>query len=360
MRILRVTQNLYPGQKGGGSYHIHAMSRDQAAMGHEVTVLTTRDEAAQPRTEHRDGYRVVRLAPWTTVLGNQITPSIVRYLRDNGTRFDVVHAHSHMYFSTNLAALLCRLGETPLAITNHGLYSQTAPNWAIAAYLRTLGRWTFDQADVVFCYTDTDRSRVRELGVTSDIEVVRNGVNVDRFTPDGPSSDRIDHEGTTVLFVGRLVPGKRPLDAVQAVSRLPDELDAKLYVVGDGPLRSEVAERADGSPVELLGYVPYGEMPEIYRASDLLLMTSRVEGLPRAVLEAFATATPVATRDLPQIRNTVERGGEAVPPGEYGSAIQRVLAEADRLGADGREAAKNDFRWQETVAETTDVLTRLA
>jgi len=360
MRILRVTQNLYPGQKGGGSYHIHAMSRDQAAMGHEVTVLTTRTEGGKPRTERRDGYRVVRLDPWTTVLGNQITPSVARYLRDSGDRFDVVHAHSHMYFSTNLAALLRRFGETPLAITNHGLYSQTAPNWALTGYLRTLGRWTFDQADVVFCYTDTDRRRVRDLGVTTDIEVVRNGVNVDRFTPDGPRSDRIDHGGATVLFVGRLVSGKRPLDAVRTVSRLPDDLDARLYVVGDGPLRSKVAERADGSRVELLGHVPYGEMPEIYRAGDVLLVTSRVEGLPRAVLEAFATGTPVVSRDLEQIRDTVDRGGEAVPPGEYGNAIRRVLAESDRHGADGRTAATSEFRWRDTVAETTDVLARLA
>jgi len=40
MRILRVAQYLYPDTKGGGQYHVHAMSRDQAAMGHDATVLT--------------------------------------------------------------------------------------------------------------------------------------------------------------------------------------------------------------------------------------------------------------------------------------------------------------------------------
>jgi len=44
MRILRVAQHLYPDTKGGGQYHVHAMSRDQAAMGHDVTVLMTRAE----------------------------------------------------------------------------------------------------------------------------------------------------------------------------------------------------------------------------------------------------------------------------------------------------------------------------
>lgn len=39
MRILRVTQKIYPDVKGGGPYHVYALSRDQAAMGHDVTVL---------------------------------------------------------------------------------------------------------------------------------------------------------------------------------------------------------------------------------------------------------------------------------------------------------------------------------
>ena len=360
MHILRVTQNLYPGQKGGGSYHIHAMSRDQSAKGHEVTVLTTRDDDAQPRTERRDGYQIVRLDPWTTVLGNQITPSIASYLRANAGRFDVIHAHSHMYFSTNLAALFRRLGDAPLAVTNHGLYSQSAPKWAISAYLRTLGRWTFNRADTVFCYTDTDRRRVRDLGVTAPIEVVHNGVNVDRFTPDGPASNRIDHDGPVLLFVGRLVLGKRPIDAVRAVARLPGDLNAKLYVVGDGPLRPKLAKRANDAPVKLLGHVPYDQMPSVYRASDLLFLTSRVEGMPRAVLEAFATGTPVVSSDLEQIAPTVERGGEAVDANEYANAIQRVLEHRDELGSGARNVAREEFRWRDTVSETTAALTRLA
>lgn len=72
----------------------------------------------------------------------------------------------------------------------------------------------------MFCYTDEDRERVREFGVDSRIEVVPNGVDTERFTPDGPTSDLIDHDGPVVLFVGRLVEGKRPQDAVKAVSAL--------------------------------------------------------------------------------------------------------------------------------------------
>ncbi|OYR69587.1 hypothetical protein DJ79_02505 [Halorubrum ezzemoulense] len=44
MRVRRVAPWIYPHMKGSGDYDVHAMSRDQAAMGHDVTVLTTRED----------------------------------------------------------------------------------------------------------------------------------------------------------------------------------------------------------------------------------------------------------------------------------------------------------------------------
>ena len=128
MRILRVAQKTYPDVKGGGPYHTYAMSRDQAAMGHDVTVLTVRTDPSLPHIEERDGFTVVRYDPAVNLLGNDISPGVAQYLAD-AADFDVMHAHSHLYFSTNLAAIKRFVGDTPLAITNHRLYSQNAPEW---------------------------------------------------------------------------------------------------------------------------------------------------------------------------------------------------------------------------------------
>jgi len=361
MRILRVAQNLYPEVPGGGSYHVHAMSRDQAAMGHDVTVLTVTDRDDLPRREQRDGYTVVRRTPTVTVLGNAISRGVVSYLR-SATGVDVVHAHSHLYFSTNVAAADRRLGgdETPLAVTNHGLYSQSAPEWVFRWYLRTLGRWTFDQADVAFCYTDADERRLREYGVAVPVRVVPNGIDTERFTPEGPTSDRIDHDGPVLLFVGRLVAGKRPRDTVDALAGLPAGLDAKLYLAGDGSLRSAVRERASergvADRVELLGRVPYEEMPRIFRSADCLVLPSRAEGLPRTVLEAFASGVPAVTSRLDQTREIVETGGRTVTVGDvagYVESIEAVLSQRESLGNAGRRLVVADHQWADTVAETT-------
>jgi len=361
MRILRVAQHVYPDASGGGQYHVHAMSRDQAAMGHDVTVVTTKAAASLPDAEETHGYEIVRLPTGLTVAGNDVSPWMARYLWRHAGEYDVVHAHSHMYFATNLAAVVRRLGGVPLAITNHGIYSQSAPAWAFDAYLRTLGRWTLNQPDVVFCYTEIDEARLRDLGVRSRIAVVPNGIDTERFRPEGAESELITMEGPVVLYVGRLVEGKRPGDAVRAVARLRETRPGvELFLCGEGPRREEVVGLADelgmGDAVHFLGHLPHDEMPKVYRAGDALVLPSRAEGMPRTVIEAMASGLPVVASDLEQVAPVVERAGVAVPVGDvegFAAGLDGVL-EGDH--GDPRAVAKEGFDWAETVERTTAVL----
>lgn len=363
MRVLRVAQKVYPDVTGGGPYHVHAMSRDQADMGHDVTVLTTRDDESLPKAEERSGYEIVRVQKGVTVAGNDLSPSVARYLWKYADDYDVVHAHSHLYFSTNVASVVRRIGNVPLAITNHGLYSQSAPEWVFDVYLRTLGRWTFDQADVVFCYTKTEKRRLGELGVRSRIEVVSNGIDTERFSPEGPGSELIESAGPVVLFVGRLVEGKRPDVAMEAFATVLEEHPgAELYLCGEGSLRGELERQAlnlgIASSITFLGYVPYDEMPAVYRSADALVLPSRTEGLPRTVLEALATNVSVVVSDLEQVQPIVNGGGKTVPVGDvdgFARALESVLS-ADY---DPRQIVKEDIAWSDTVRRTTDVLASL-
>jgi len=364
VRILRVAQKLYPEVPGGGPYHVHAMSRDQAAMGHDVTVLTVTDDDSLPRREQRDGYTVVRRKPTVELLGNEISAGVAQFLRD-ADDFDVVHAHSHLYFSTNLTALKRWLGETPLAITNHGLYSQNAPEWVFDAYLRTVGRWTFNQADVVFCYTEVDKKRVLDLGVRSQIKVVPNGIDTERFTPTGPESKLIDAEGPVVLFVGRFAEGKRPWLAVEAFAEVLETYPgAKLYLCGDGGVREELEAQVEDLGIEesvtFLGHVPYNEMPKVYRSGDVLVLPSRAEGVPRTVLEAMASGLEIVMSDLEQVAPTLgERGHVVADSGDRSFADGLIEAIEDSSRESG-QLATDDHRWADTVKRTTRCLQSIA
>ncbi|ELY45578.1 glycosyltransferase family 4 protein [Natronorubrum sulfidifaciens] len=359
MRILRVAQKVYPDVKGGGPYHVHAMSRDQATMGHDVTVLTVRTDPELPHVEERDGYTVVRYDPAVTLLGNDISPGLAQYL-SSAEDFDVMHAHSHLYFATNLAALKRFLGDIPLAITNHGLYSQNAPEWVFDLYLRTLGRWTFNQADVVFCYTGTDKQRVRDFGVSSPIEVVSNGIDTERFTPEGPESELVDAEGPVVLFVGRLVEGKRPWLVVEAFAEVLDEHHgAELYLCGGGPLRDDlearVRELGIESSISFLGQVPYDEMPAVYRSADALVLPSRSEGVPRTIMEALSAELSVVSSELVQVQSAFGDAVTYVPEAEaFGGQLVDVLNDGRK-----RSGLNEQFCWARTVEETTTVVARV-
>ncbi|QLH76853.1 glycosyltransferase family 4 protein [Halosimplex rubrum] len=366
LRILRVAQKVYPDVAGGGAYHVHALSRDQAAMGHDVTVLAVAPDGDgdRPHVEQRDGYTVVRYPPTAEPLGNAVSAGVAQFLRRTD-EYDVVHAHSHLYFSTNLAALARRLSGTPLAVTNHGLYSQTAPKWVFDAYLRTVGRWTFDSADVAFCYTDEDRDRLRDLGVSVPVEVVANGIDTARFTPDGPRSDDLAGD-PAILFVGRLVDGKRPGDALAAFERLRERApNAGLTICGDGPLREKLEERVRDrgldEAVRFLGHLSYETMPAVYRAADALVLPSEAEGLPRTVLEAMATDVPVVTSALDQLTGVVDGGGETVPVGDvdrFADALAAVTEE--RAAYSPRAVVEDGYDWATTVEQTTEQFQRIA
>jgi sugar transferase (PEP-CTERM/EpsH1 system associated) len=144
----------------------------------------------------------------------------------------------------------------------------------------------------------------RDVGVPpSQIRQIYNGVDLSRFSPEGPESPLLPKaaDGTlTIGTVGRLDPIKNHLgllDGFAAIlERRPDFRDRlRLIIVGDGPLRSEVAARRDAlglaSRVWLAG--AQDDVPGIMRAMDVFVLPSRNEGISNTILEAMASGLPV-------------------------------------------------------------------
>src|SRR5262249_49872688 len=150
------------------------------------------------------------------------------------------------------------------------------------------------------------------LGVPSGrIHMITGGV------PYRPREDRsearrrlgVDEEAVCILWVGRLVSVKQPLEAIRAFAALvtaSPRPGAVLVLIGEGPLASRVADlvRREGleDRVRLLGYQSREEVWSWQCASDLLVNSSRSEGTPVAVLEALGAGMPVAAYPLPGVR----------------------------------------------------------
>jgi glycosyltransferase involved in cell wall biosynthesis len=206
--------------------------------------------------------------------------------------------------------------------------------------------------------------------VTSPINVIANGIDTTRFAPNSSTTIDCETAAPTILFVGRLVDGKRPESVINALPSIRSAVpDARVVICGDGPLRSELSARAVELSVDdavaFRGTVPYDEMPAIYRSADVLVLPSEMEGLPRTVLESLATETPVVTSDLPQLTDIVDGVGRTIPTGDS-AALADVVIELltddhlrERFGKRGRERVTEQFEWTDTVRKTTSVLEQL-
>lgn len=161
------------------------------------------------------------------------------------------------------------------------------------------------------------------------LAIVPNGIDIDRFKPDGEVRIEMRRElGVSDEFlwlsVGRLDPVKDHATLLRAFSKLPE--NARLIIAGDGPLRIPLntltGELDPGSRVRFLGFVP--DILPWLRAADGFVLCSRWEGMPIALLEACAC-------ELPSVI-TIIAGAREVLPG-LPDALAAPVGDSDALSA---------------------------
>ena len=134
----------------------------------------------------------------------------------------------------------------------------------------------------------------------------------------------LDPERPTVIFSGKLIARKRPLDAVRAIERCGGRLN--LLVLGDEPLLAQVRDHAARLPVRCLGFINQAELPGWYASGDLLVLPSGHETWGLVVNEGMACGLVPVVSDAVGCADDLVRGvGEVC---QVGDAV--VLAAASR------------------------------
>ena len=173
--------------------------------------------------------------------------------------------------------------------------------------------------------------------------------------------------GPLVLFTGRLVPYK----GVDVLLRAMATVDARLVVVGDGPLRGALEAQARdtcGGRVTFAGIVADEELTALYHACDVFVLPSvtRAEAFGMVQIEAMACGKPVVSTSVssgvPWV-NQHQETGLIVPPADpdaLADALRCLLGDAAlrvRLGNGGRRRVAREFT-AATMAERTVALYR--
>lgn len=251
-------------------------------------------------------------------------------------RADVIYGH-YLFPTGAIAATWGRLLNVPWVLTAHGrdvvnlarapIRRATAPAVAGAAGIIAVSRYLAGE--------------LRASGLSlPPVTVANMGVDTGRFVPLDRAAARarlrLAPGGDVVLFVGGLTPRKNPLVLLQAFARVrAARRDARLVLVGDGPLRSTIAAGARrlgvADAVVLTGALPNREVADWMAACDLLALPSLVEPLGVVALEALASGRPVvATRigGTPEVVPVPRAGALVDPadPADVAAALLRVLA----------------------------------
>jgi glycosyltransferase involved in cell wall biosynthesis len=325
MRVLHVIQEM---QTGGAERVVLALLRAAPGNGVDAAVVAAPGDLSADLDAPRYDLRVIGRRPTGLVGAARDVRAAIRSFHP-----DVCHVHNPGVAVAT--ALATRRGRHPAGLTTvHGLPDEDYP---LAARLL---RWS--GLPVVSCGPGVDEA-LRHRGVWPKA-MVMNGVAA--AAPAANRAALLDGWGQPpkarlVVCVGRLAPVKNQRLAIEALPQLP--ADVVLVLVGDGSERSRLERLA--LRLEVHDRVVFAgarrDATAIAAAADVVVSTSKSEGMPLAVAEAMAAARPVAATDVRGTRDLIDDGvtGLLVPlddPAALAGATSRLLrdrVEARRLGA---------------------------
>lgn len=260
--------------------------------------------------------------------------------------YDLVHVHTPVAsFVTRFA--LRRSVATRLVYTAHGFHFYVGGNVAKNAIYRSLerlaGRWT--DALVVMNSEDLLAAKKYEIVPQPKVHAIKGiGIDIENVTASaqqGPGRAQLRRSlglpDSAVVFivVAEFIPRKRHSDVIKAFASLNLDPPARLILVGKGPLTNEIralsTELGVGDRVEFLGY--RRDVPSLISASDVLLLVSEQEGLPRSIMEAMALRVPVIGSTIRGVTDLLDKGaGRLVPPG----SVEDLRGAMELLGSDSK------------------------
>jgi glycosyltransferase involved in cell wall biosynthesis len=371
MRILQVTP-YFDEHYGGTERYCYNLSRALVDLGHEVHAYAARITKSTPRKETKDGVHIHRFPTPTTIWN--INPLTIMFHRIATKKFDIIHAHSYIYSTSNQALLAkilrnCLGKNTKLIIHLHGglgippyLKYQPLKRVTKQVYDATIGKMMMIGADHILSACKSDAILAKRQFNISDkkISIIYNAI--DPITFDAENDGGEEHT-PYLLFVGDLERWKGLKSLIQAMDilRMRGEKYA-LKVAGSGSLRSALQHMADGLDVQFLGVVPHTRIPYLMKSAFAFILPSNWEGIPTVGMEAMASGTPFIGTNVGGIPELIipEMTGLLVPPnspGEIANAVQKLQDKIlrQKLMNNASELIRTRFSI-ETIAKQTEDL----
>jgi len=197
------------------------------------------------------------------------------------------------------------------------------------AFVRPLFNGIFKKADYIQAISNYLADFAKRMGVSCPIEVVPNGVDIEKVKSQKPASPAggskvksieelksklgIRPDEKVVITVSRLVPKNGIKDLIEAMSNVKCQMsNVKLLIAGSGPLEKELKQKVKNlglqNKVLFLDEVLPGDVPKYLAVADIFVRPSLTEGLGNSFLEAMAAGLPIIGTSVGGIPDFLKEG----------------------------------------------------
>lgn len=367
--LVFVSDSVYPYMKGGKEKRLYEITRQLAAMGHEVHIYTMHWWPESEKIKQEQGvylhaickkhemYHGDRRAIKEAILFSLACFKLLR------VRFDVLDVDHMPFFPIFTTWIVCKLRGRKLYATWHEALSRQ--EWT--SYMRRGGiiasiierMCTYLPHCITAASAQTKESLATIHGRDQRVALVASGINVAEVSSAPSATLNID-----VLYVGRLVKDKHVDMLVEAVNLIAKQKPGvNVVIIGQGPERKALEERVAHYDLQknITFLEPLPEARAIYaymKAARVFCLPSVREGFGIVALEALGCGTPVVTVDSPgnAARHLIQPGqnGSVVPltPDAIAEALVQWISTAQKPGI-AAQAAAND--WQQLAQQQAEV-----
>jgi D-inositol-3-phosphate glycosyltransferase len=385
------------GDAGGMNIYVVESAERMAAMGVSVDIFTRRHNPdLSDIVELSPGVRVRHLNIGACSATKEELPALIPNLSDafsavlEKEKYDVLH--SHYWISGKVAMPVAKKFGIPLAHTMHTMARVKNMNLAEGErpepMIRVQGETqVVAAANALIANTDAEAASLVSLyeACPDNVSVVSPGVDLYTFTAgSGRKAAReavgLPQDAHILAFVGRIQPHKGPEVLIRAVAEMlshSPHLRPKLITIimggASGTGLGEVERLKDlvswlniSDVVRFENPVPRTELPQWYRAADLVCVPSYSESFGLVALEAQACGTPVVATAVGGLRTAVADGISGVlvdghDPRAWSSVLARLIQEPQRrvLLSMGAIEHASHFGWDATARGTLDIYDRI-
>lgn len=248
-------------------------------------------------------------------------------------KYDIAHVHLFPSQYWVVLAKLLSFSKIKLIYTEHSTSSRRTRNWLF----KYIDPFFYRQYDKIICISEKVYSVVENHAAVSKskIEIIHNGVVLEKFK-NSVAKDIQDFFPNTnlnlkiLIQVSSFIEPKDQVTLINSLNYLPDEV--KLLLVGEGGLQKECKELVNSLNFEkrVLFLGLRMDVPQLLQLADIVILSSKYEGLSLSSIEGMASGRPFIASNVPGLSDIVDGAGILFKQGDakdLAAKIENVLTD---------------------------------